>query len=706
MSLAIGAGRDFLPGPDAAVFAPHLIVEGYTGPAVRYSDSVWPMAPMNGNPSADVGAIYWDAFPAGLREEFRLIAWTLINGELTAGFLRERPASWRTRTSAPIVYQTAWNWRRLAIWMHGQGLESLRWCNSKTLEEYGSYLRGKGTARNTIHKALIALTRLWVFDGLGPSPLGVGRPPWDLHGVDDYLPPATNTQGGENLTEELAPETMGPLLIWAIRLVDDYAEDILAAAAEHRRLSAAAHSNAGTPASLAALRSYIDGLLTDGRPLPAHMHAGRRCLNTPYVAGLTGASVNQVSKRARTVWQQAVHRQPGPSPLPIPVTGTIGGQPWRDAVDFTEALDLRRHLTTACFIVIAYLTGMRPGEVLGLRSGCCPDPERDEDGDLPQHMIYGHVYKTARDADGNHLSAGVLREAPWVAITPVVHAVRVLERIVPADALLFDHRAHYWGKGRMQKGNGSLRVATLVDRMEDFVTWANKEATMLGRAHEVIPPDPHGGIGTERFRRTLAWHIARRPGGLVALAIQYGHLRTAVSGGYAARSRDGIHKLLDVETARATIDTITDLQEDLDDGIGISGPAARRAINAAATAPQFQGTAITTRTARKILANADLAVYDNPNTLLMCVYNRDRALCHRDTDAPSPSLDRCVSSCANIARTDHHAEQLRQHADALDKRAGRLPDPIGDRLRHNADRLRTLADKHDRTRITLQENTP
>ncbi|GAA3742737.1 hypothetical protein GCM10023082_44490 [Streptomyces tremellae] len=45
MNLAIGAGRGILPGPDAPVFAPHLIVEGYTGPAVRYSDSVWPMGP-------------------------------------------------------------------------------------------------------------------------------------------------------------------------------------------------------------------------------------------------------------------------------------------------------------------------------------------------------------------------------------------------------------------------------------------------------------------------------------------------------------------------------------------------------------------------------------------------------------------------------------------------------------------------------------
>lgn len=54
----------------------------------------------------------------------------------------------------------------------------------------------------------------------------------------------------------------------------------------------------------------------------------------------------------------------------------------------------------------------------------------------------------------------------------------------------------------------------------------------------------------------IAEHIARRPGGLVALAIQYGHLRTSVAAGHAARSRAGIHDLFDVETARATHDRI------------------------------------------------------------------------------------------------------------------------------------------------------
>ncbi|MFI1510606.1 hypothetical protein [Streptomyces sp. NPDC020597] len=92
---------------------------------------------------------------------------------------------------------------------------------------------------------------------------------------------------------------------------------------------------------------------------------------------------------------------------------------------------------------------------------------------------------------------------------------------------------------------------------------------------------PARALGTRRFRRTLAWHIARRPGGLVVLAIQYGHLRTAlVSEAYAARSRDGIHERIDIETVRAVADTVADLNDDLQAGGGLSGRAARRAIEA------------------------------------------------------------------------------------------------------------------------------
>src|SRR6202035_3371426 len=85
------------------------------------------------------------------------------------------------------------------------------------------------------------------------------------------------------------------------------------------------------------------------------------------------------------------------------------------------------------------------------------------------------------------------------------------------------------------------------------------EAAVHGIPDQVMPADPCGTIGTTRFRRTLAWHIARRPGGLIALAIQYGHMRTVLdartSSGYAGRSVGGIHDILDVETALAAAHT-------------------------------------------------------------------------------------------------------------------------------------------------------
>ena len=190
----------------------------------------------------------------------------------------------------------------------------------------------------------------------------------------------------------------------------------------------------------------------------------------------------------------------------------------------------------------------------------------------------------------------------------------------------------------------------------------------------------------------------------MALAIQYGHMRTALghwaTEGYASRSRDGIHDLIDLETARATADTIAALHEGLQNGGGISGPAARRVIRAAATAPRFAGTPITLASARKLLKNEDAMIYDNPHALVLCHYKRDRALCHRDGARDTPSLDHCVPGCGNIARTDQQAAHLRERALALDSQAAHVPQPVGDRLRATAARLRDQAGKHDRTRIT------
>jgi hypothetical protein len=124
-------------------------------------------------------------------------------------------------------------------------------------------------------------------------------------------------------------------------------------------------------------------------------------------------------------------------------------------------------------------------------------------------------------------------------------------------------------------------------------------------------------------------------------------------------------------------------------------------IRAAAKAARFAGILITLASARKLLKNEDAIIYDNPHALLLCHYKRERALCHRDGVRDAPSLDRCVPTCGNIARTDWQAAQLRERAAAIETQAEHAPKPVGDRLRANAARLRDQADKHERTRITI-----
>ncbi|BEL13004.1 hypothetical protein Q0Z83_111950 [Actinoplanes sichuanensis] len=685
-----------LPGPDTPVVLPQFVVAMHADRNARYADAAWPLAPLTANPSTGKRVLYWDNCPDGFADELRLVAWTLINGRLRPTFLLERGTRFRSRLSIHQIHATITAWMHLATWLRDRGIGRLADCDRDVWHAYGEHLSATHSGRSHLAKILAALTRLWAFDQLSSRPAGVSRPPWDQHRADDYLP--ARASGGENVTEPLVEATIGPLLVWAIRLVDDLAEDILAGWVETRQLADTARANTATVESAAALRALLAPRLATGEVLPT---VARKLANT-YLAAITGATINQVERLAqRDGLTRFAPERAGPCPLRLPVTGRIGGVPWRPFLDFAEAPVLMRHLGTAAFILCAYLTGMRIGEVLGMRAGCCPDPQPDADGSVGPYMIRSNHYKNAVDADGNHQSAGQERDVPWVAIAPVVKAIRVLERMVPDGALLFDHHAHDLRGHR--PGTGSLKPAVVSRRISDFVSWANAEASAQGRPGEMIPADPHGPIGTARFRRSLAWHIARRPNGLVALAIQYGHLRTAVSGGYANRGRGGIDELLDLETARAVADTVAELRDDLDTGGGLSGPAARRVIKAATTAPQFTGTVITARTAHRLLANQDAVLYDNPHALLLCHYKRATALCHRDNAAHAPQLDHCVPGCGNIVRTDGQTVALRDRAELLDRRATHTPTPVAERLHATATRLREYADRHDRTRLTLKD---
>lgn len=177
-----------------------------------------------------------------------------------------------------------------------------------------------------------------------------------------------------------------------------------------------------------------------------------------------------------------------------------------------------------------------------------------------------------------------------------------------------------------------------------------------------------------------------------------------------SRSRGGIHDLLDFETARNVAEQLSDVHEAIQDGQGISGPAARRLINAAAQQHhRFGGIIASVRQARSLLADPTLNVFENKEAFLFCNYDRAKALCHpgRGGKIEAPSLDRCKVNCANIARTDTHARQLREAADSLGLQAtsGLVPEPLADRLLERAQGLAELADKHNSERVMAGSGT-
>jgi hypothetical protein len=265
---------------------------------------------------------------------------------------------------------------------------------------------------------------------------------------------------------------------------------------------------------------------------------------------------------------------------------------------------------------------------------------------------------------------------------------------------------------RNRKRSGSVVTCLGANtRIESFIAWVNEFADHAGLAAERVPDDPDGAVRVSRFRRTVAWHIARLPGGRIALAIQYGHLRAStVTDGYSGRARHGLRRVLDIETARAMADYLEQLADRIDHGEGISGPAATRMLNAARQAHvRFEGMFLTPKQTAAFLAFPQFHVYDNPDSFLTCNHDPSKALCHPERqqarDTRPPAVDRCDPACANIARTDTHIAALNTEIGHLTAEIAdpSTPIPLRERLTQRVRTLQQIADRHQRTRIVTEE---
>ncbi|WP_235039398.1 hypothetical protein [Kibdelosporangium aridum] len=254
------------------------------------------------------------------------------------------------------------------------------------------------------------------------------------------------------------------------------------------------------------------------------------------------------------------------------------------------------------------------------------------------------------------------------------------------------------------KRTGKARTDEAIARdLAKFVEWVNTECRRQGRTDD-IPPDERGSLVASRFRRTLAWFIRRRPRGLVAASIQYGHVHTRLIQGYAGSYDSGFPDEYAFEDWLFRLENLAEDQQALDAGEHVSGPAANAYRHRVAGATrQFAGHVLTsTRQARDLIGNPLLQLHHGEG--MTCVFNPVHAACQLrgtvDDPLVTPDTDDCRPKCLNIARTDRDVLQIQQHHDAL---AEIVADPLAPMIRHERDqhelrRLRAILDDHEQTK--------
>ncbi|OZC47864.1 hypothetical protein CH251_25945 [Rhodococcus sp. 06-462-5] len=505
----------------------------------------------------------------------------------------------------------------------------------------------------------------------------------------------------ENATGRIPELVLGPLITWAIRFVDDFSGDILAAAAHRddyrsRRTNGRYGRNSG---AAEALEHYLSRHKAENDPLPgyqgrpnmqqiaAEIGTGRNGLDTnPAIRGKVLACAARVGVTDYT-W------------MPIAIEGRLHGRPWIDGIarqhPTKSYLHLQRMLHIACYIVIAFLSGMRDAEIKHLRRGCL-STARDTDGTPYRWTLTGVAFKGEADPHGV--------TAEWTVGAPAARAISVLEKMHPhGRALLFSHPP---GSQKVRPRNdatvGVLTTKATSGQLKDFAIWINSYCTEHALTESIpLVNGQQWVLSTRQFRRTLAWFIARRPGGSIAGAIAYRHLSIQMFEGYAGTSDSGFRAEVEAEQALARGEDLMAIATDHLHA-PVTGPAADLAhyrLDTFAAAAAFSGTVITDSTRiKRLMKRSDPAIY--PGTFALCVFDPDKAMCQPRPDQGGnvlPQLGHCQPlECSNTALTTANLDALRTEHHHLEQELttrADLPPLLDHRLR---ERLRRLVDFLDR----------
>ncbi len=537
---------------------------------------------------------------------------------------------------------------------------------------------------------------------------GLTFPPWGgrtLYRVAGCSGPKIR----ENRTPRIPEPVIGVLLHWSLKYIDLFSHDIFAARAELTALQAmrAARPQFRKRADvLARVSAWIEERRRSGRGIPVWDNPNKAGAAAAMSRGtpLGGEVINirlltlqidvniqsiQENGNAYSLIREAaielgVERGGMDTPISIDLDT---GQPWRSRFDAHSLVDEEVNLQTAAYILCAYLSGMRDGEVQAMRRGAVAR-SRSADGMIERLAVRSLIYKD-RGTRGE--------SAEWITIAPVDRAVAVAERLAA------EHRRQrgedeLWlvlNENNKTPGRGLPHVVTQINRLRATIDerYAGSDETVF----PLVEGRPWS-FTTMQFRRTLAWYIANRPFGVVAGKIQYKHASVAMFDGYAGSSASGFRQEIEQERAFGQLDDIVEHYEAHRRAERKAGPAAAR-LAAECDRVQRELGPLPGRIADKGRIKAmlgHLARTLHVGHLTDCFFEPATALCLDKIgleQRTEPILSQCAPGrCPNSCITNRHLpawEASIAEADMLleDKRLSRVQ---REALRRDNERMRKL----------------
>jgi hypothetical protein len=284
--------------------------------------------------------------------------------------------------------------------------------------------------------------------------------------------------------------------------------------------------------------------------------------------------------------------------------------------------------------------------------------------------------------------------ATWSIGEPAARAITILEQLQPPGIeFLFARLQHSPGS----KPNAVSQVLTsgaTNARLNTFTYWINDYCQRHGRADGIPPVDGRTWhLHNSQFRRTLAWFIARRPGGVIAGALAYRHLSIQMFEGYAGTSESGFRAEVESEQALARSEHLM-AAIDAHEHTSLTGPAAaeaaRRLADFGAQARFHGNVVVDDKRLRRLMARHDPAIY--PGQYITCVHDHTKALCekarHRRGEG-LPDHGGCKPlACHNVALTGENTAAWQREIDRIDQRLGSRP-PLPPLLQHRLQARRT-----------------